>query len=247
MSFPLSRRISEFEPGKKDFCVSVVQILGISRLRLSPKAFPLLSAALPCLRQAPLFLSPTSIVSTVFAEVSRKMRSQWVSGGQGLTRCQGSSWKSHQAGEKKLEKQERRNGRGKIRLAREIRIFFPRLQAITTLRAFISEKSNFFIESKCLIDLYDFAQLRFLGYEMGWWLANRRYLKFASEAFELLPQQEINLSFHHAASTPCGNCESAKRCFRWIWTILGLFHAMAVQNFPLAYFFEQKCNATAKK
>ena len=236
--------------------MSVVQILGISRLRLSPKAFPLLSAALPCLRQAPLFLSPTSIVSTVFAEVSRKMRSQWVSRGQGLTRCQGSSWKSHQAGEKKLEKQERRNGRGKIRLAREIRIFFPR--PITTLRVFISEKSNFFIESKCLIDLYDFAQLRFLGYERGWWLANRRYLKFASEAFELLPQQEINLSFHHAASTPCGNCESAKRCFRWIRTILGLFHAMAVQNFPLAYFFEQrvlgcnqnciqKCNATAKK
>ena len=122
--------------------------------------------------------------------------------------------KKSSGGEKKLEKQERRNGRGKIRLAREIRIFFPHLQAITTSRASISEKSNFFIVSKCLIDFYNFAQLKFLGYEMGWWLANRRYLKFASEAFELLPQQEINLSFYHAASTPCGNCESAKRCFR---------------------------------
>ena len=72
------------------------------------------------------FLSPTSIVSTLFAEFSRKMRSQWVSGGQGLTRCQGSSWKSHQAARGKSgENGKRRNGRGKIRLGREIKMFSP--------------------------------------------------------------------------------------------------------------------------
>ena len=94
-----------------------------------PQGIALLSAALPCLRQAVRpeqhFLPPTSIVSTVFAEFSRKMRSQWVSGGQGLTRCQGSSWKSHQAEGKKWEKRERRNGCGKIRLGREIKMFSP--------------------------------------------------------------------------------------------------------------------------
>ena len=152
------KEFSETESGKKEKerIVWVVQILDISRPRLSPQALLYCLSTLPCLRQATRpeqhFLPPTSIVSTLFAEFSRKMRSQWVSGGQGLTRCQGSSWKSHQAGEKELEKQERRNGRGKIRLAREIRIFFPHLQAITTSTASISEKSNFFIVSKCLID-----------------------------------------------------------------------------------------------
>ena len=110
---------------RKD-CVCLVQILGISRLRLSPQAllYCLLLASPVCGKQQH-FLPPTSIVSTVFAEFSRKMRSQWVSGGQGLTRCQGSSWKSHQADGKKFEKQERRNGRGKIRLGREIKMFSP--------------------------------------------------------------------------------------------------------------------------
>ena len=112
---------------KKELCV--LQIMDISRPRLSPQALLYCLSTLPCLRQATRpeqhFLPPTSIVSTLFAEFSRKMRSQWVSGGQGLTRCQGSSWKSHQADGKKWEKRERRNGRGKIRLGREIKMFSP--------------------------------------------------------------------------------------------------------------------------